>query len=88
MESLVLRFMIFKEDSYFIARDHMEIIPLYMGWDQHGTFYVASELQALEGVCTKIELFPPGHYYHSKDEAPVLVHPRLDGIRCGKRQHH
>jgi asparagine synthase (glutamine-hydrolysing) len=23
---------------YFIARDHMGIIPLYIGWDQHGTF--------------------------------------------------
>ncbi len=54
-------------DAYFVARDHMGIIPLYMGWDQHGTFYVASELKALEGVCTKIELFPPGHYLSSKD---------------------
>ncbi len=65
-----------QEDSYFIARDHMGIIPLYMGWDQHGTFYVASELKALEGVCTKIELFPPGHYYHSKDEVPVRWYTR------------
>jgi asparagine synthase (glutamine-hydrolysing) len=53
-------------DSYLIARDHMGIIPLYMGWDQDGTFYVASELKALEGVCSKIELFPPGHYLDSK----------------------
>jgi asparagine synthase (glutamine-hydrolysing) len=44
----------------------MGIIPLYIGWDMHGTFYVASELKALEGVCTKIELFPPGHYMTSK----------------------
>ena len=56
-----------KKDEYFIARDHMGIIPLYIGWDQHGTFYVASELKALEGVCTKIELFPPGHYMSSSD---------------------
>jgi asparagine synthase (glutamine-hydrolysing) len=56
-----------EKDEYFIARDHMGIIPLYMGWDENGTFYVASELKALEGVCTKIELFPPGHYLHSKD---------------------
>lgn len=57
-----------ENDSYFIARDHIGIIPLYMGWDGNGTFYVASELKALEGVCSKIELFPPGHYYHSKDK--------------------
>ncbi|MRI02169.1 asparagine synthase B [Kriegella sp. EG-1] len=56
-----------ENDVYFIARDHMGIIPLYIGWDQNGTFYVASELKALEGVCTKIELFPPGHYMSSSD---------------------
>jgi asparagine synthase (glutamine-hydrolysing) len=56
-----------EKDEYFIARDHMGIIPLYIGWDQNGTFYVASELKALEGVCTKIELFPPGHYLSSTD---------------------
>ncbi|MBT8179293.1 MAG: asparagine synthase B, partial [Eudoraea sp.] len=54
-------------DEYFVARDHMGIIPLYMGWDKNGTFYVASELKALEGFCNKIELFPPGHYLHSKE---------------------
>ncbi len=56
-----------EKDEYFVARDHMGIIPLYIGWDKHGTFYVASELKALEGFCTKIELFPPGHYLSSKD---------------------
>ena len=56
-----------EKDEYFVARDHMGIIPLYMGYDKHGTFYVASELKALEGICTKIELFPPGHYLHSKE---------------------
>ncbi|WP_353779781.1 asparagine synthase B [Winogradskyella sp. 3972H.M.0a.05] len=56
-----------EKDEYLIARDHMGIIPLYIGWDKFGTFYVASELKALEGVCTKIELFPPGHYLSSKD---------------------
>ncbi|WP_417866030.1 asparagine synthase B [Xanthomarina gelatinilytica] len=55
------------EDEYLVARDHMGIIPLYIGWDQNGTFYVASELKALESVCAKIELFPPGHYLSSKD---------------------
>ncbi len=56
-----------EKDEYFIARDHMGIIPLYIGWDKNGTFYVASELKALEGTCSKIELFPPGHYLHSSE---------------------
>lgn len=56
-----------EKDAYFIARDHIGIIPLYMGWDKNETFYVASELKALEGVCVRIEQFPPGHYFYSKD---------------------
>ena len=56
-----------EKDEYFIARDHMGIIPRYIGWDKYGTFYVASELKALEGICTTIELFPPGHFMSSKD---------------------
>jgi asparagine synthase (glutamine-hydrolysing) len=56
-----------EKDCYFIARDHIGIVPLYMGWDQSGNFYVASELKALEGVCNKIEEFLPGHYLYSKD---------------------
>jgi asparagine synthase (glutamine-hydrolysing) len=45
----------------------MGIVPLYKGWDKHGNFYVASELKSLEGVCPRIEVFPPGHYLYSKD---------------------
>ncbi|MEN8125031.1 MAG: asparagine synthase B [Bacteroidota bacterium] len=65
-----------EKDEYFAARDHIGVIPLYMGWDQNGTFYVASELKALEGVCTKIELFPPGHYYSSKDNKLIQWYKR------------
>ena len=63
-------------NEFFIARDHMGIVPLYMGWDKNGTFYVASELKALEGVCSKIELFPPGHYWFSKNSAPTRWYNR------------
>jgi asparagine synthase (glutamine-hydrolysing) len=65
------------KDEYFIARDHMGIIPLYIGWDKNGTFYVASELKALEGYCAKIELFPPGHYLSSKDGKLVQWYQRV-----------
>lgn len=57
-----------RDQSYLIARDHMGIIPLYQGWDANGQYYVSSELKALEGVCKKIEIFPPGHYYSSKEK--------------------
>jgi len=63
-------------DQYLVARDHMGIIPLYMGWDKFGTFYIASELKALEGVCNKIEIFPPGHFLLSGDSKPVRWYER------------
>jgi len=64
------------KDEFFIVRDHMGIIPLYMGWDKNGTFYVASELKALEGICSRIEIFPPGHYWHSNDSQPSRWYTR------------
>ena len=65
----IFAFALYDQDSgdYLIGRDHMGIVPLYMGWDKHGSFYVASELKALEGVCNKIEEFLPGHFLYSKD---------------------
>ena len=57
-----------EKDLFLIGRDHIGIIPLYQGWDQDGTYYVASELKALEGFCNKIEEFLPGYYYYSADK--------------------
>ena len=56
-----------KTESYLIARDHIGICPLYTGYDEHGNFFVASEMKALIGHCKTIEEFPPGHYLYSKD---------------------
>lgn len=67
-----------ENDSYFIARDHIGIIPLYMGWDKSGNFYVASELKALEGVCSRIQEFLPGHYIYSKDGTDLKKWYRRD----------
>ena len=55
------------EKEFLVARDHIGIIPLYMGRDEMDTLFISSELKALEGRCTKIEIFPPGHYMSSKD---------------------
>ena len=55
------------EDAYLIGRDHMGIIPMYMGYDERGNFYVASEMKALTPVCKSVQEFPPGHYLWSKD---------------------
>ncbi|NEU06871.1 asparagine synthase B [Flavihumibacter sp. R14] len=60
-----------EKDCYLIARDHMGIIPLYMGWDKFGNFYVSSELKALEGTCNKIQEFLPGHFIYSKESTEL-----------------
>lgn len=56
-----------EKDAYLIARDHIGIIPLYTGYDEHGNFYVSSEMKALASVCKTISEFPPGHYMWSKE---------------------
>ena len=55
-------------DEYLIARDPIGVIPLYIGYDDDGTVYCASELKALEGFCDRYEPFLPGHYYWSREK--------------------
>ena len=55
------------QHRYLIARDPIGVIPLYIGYDEDGTVYVASELKALEGMCERYEPFPPGHLMDSAD---------------------
>ncbi|MGC4021129.1 MAG: asparagine synthase B [Cyclobacteriaceae bacterium] len=77
-----------EKDAYLIGRDHIGIIPLYMGWDKVNNFYVASELKALEGVCVKIQEFPRGHYLYSKDGKPTQWYKRdwesFDAVKNNK----
>ncbi|STQ71964.1 asparagine synthase B [Hafnia alvei] len=56
-----------EKNSYLIGRDHLGIIPLYMGYDENGNFYVASEMKALVPVCRTIKEFPAGSYMSSDD---------------------
>lgn len=71
-------FVLYDEDSesYLIARDHIGIIPLYTGFDEHGNFYVASELKALVPICRTVQEFPPGHYMWSKTGELVKYYER------------
>ena len=64
----IFAFVLYDEerDEFLIARDPIGVIPLYIGYDDNGMVYVASELKALEGQCVRYEPFLPGHYYWSK----------------------
>ena len=59
-----------KTQSWTIARDHLGIVPLYLGWMPHGALVVASELKALEHICVRTQPFPPGHVWTSAMTQP------------------
>ncbi|CCN72002.1 asparagine synthase B [Vibrio nigripulchritudo] len=65
-----------EKDTYLVGRDHIGIIPLYQGYDEHGNYYVASEMKALVPVCKTISEFPPGCYYGSGDTEPQRYYVR------------
>lgn len=56
-----------EKDEYLIARDPIGVIPLYIGRDREGHVMVSSELKGLEGFADQYEVFPPGHYYSSRE---------------------
>lgn len=78
-----------RNDSFFIARDHLGIIPLYYGYDNLGQYFISSELKSLEGFCDEISQFPPGHYIHSiKGMDPIQYYKRdwenYDAVKTNK----
>ena len=56
-----------EKQTWLIGRDHIGIIPLYMGNDEHGNLFVASEMKSLVPVCRSIKEFPAGSYMSSTD---------------------
>ena len=65
-----------EKNAFLVARDPIGVIPLYIGWNDDGSIYVASELKALEGVCRNIEPFLPGHYWYSDEKKMVRWYKR------------
>lgn len=56
-----------KNQCYLIGRDHIGMIPLYIGYDLKKNLYISSEMKALVSVCNTIQEFPPGSYLWSPD---------------------
>ena len=57
-------------DTYFIFRDNVGKTPLYIGWGNDGSVYVASEMKSIVNECTRFQNFPPGHCYSNKGPSP------------------
>jgi asparagine synthase (glutamine-hydrolysing) len=56
---------ILDDETLFLARDPIGIKPLYLGFAP-GALYFASEIKAFPAGLERIEVFPPGHWYHSQ----------------------
>ncbi|XPE55280.1 hypothetical protein ACNKHW_04065 [Shigella flexneri] len=74
-----------RKNACLIGRDHLGIIPLYMGYDEHGQLYVASEMKALVPVCRTIKEFPAELSVKPGRRNPLLLSSRLVRLRCGER---
>lgn len=64
------------KNTYLIGRDHMGIIPLYMGYELKQNFYIASEMKALIPICQTLSIFPPGNYLSSESGKMVKYYKR------------
>lgn len=64
------------ENAFFVARDPIGVIPLYMGKDKNGTSYFSSEMKSLVGKCQNIKEFPPGHYMTNNDTKPIKYYKK------------
>lgn len=53
-----------EQDRYFVGRDHLGIIPVYIGRGALGEFFVCSELKAFHDYATtSIEILKPGNIF-------------------------
>ena len=78
-----------QQERFFVTRDHLGIIPVYIGRGSHGEFFVASELKAFHDFATSIEILLPGNYdyfnlilfHYNKDITTTQNYKnKLDGI--------
>lgn len=61
----VYAFAVLNERDLFLARDPLGIKPLYF-CRHEGWLYFASEIKALTPISERVQEFPPGHWYHSR----------------------
>ena len=65
----VFAFVVINENDrndYIVARDALGIKPLYVGEDDKGRIFIASEMKAIIDKVTKIKQFEPGYVFSKK----------------------
>ena len=46
-----------RNESWYLARDHLGIKPIYYAWDEKSNFYFSSELKSFEGLLLIKEIY-------------------------------
>jgi len=59
-----------EKDLFMAVRDHVGITPLYIGWGDDGSIWIASEMKAIQDKCARLQQFPPGHMFSNKGDKP------------------
>lgn len=52
-----------KKNKFYVVRDHIGIIPVYMGRGINGEFYVCSEMKGFHDYAKTIDILLPGSIY-------------------------
>lgn len=60
-----------KKNKFVVIRDHIGIIPVYIGKGKNGEFFVCSEMKAFHDEAANIQILLPGHYYDSELDKQV-----------------
>jgi len=69
-----------KTGEFFIARDHMGMVPVYIGVGPNGEKYVSSEMKTICEVAVDIQMLEPGHYITNDWQPTRWYNPTWDDL--------
>lgn len=49
-----------ENNTFLAARDHIGIIPMYVGKSSSGAVFVSSELKVIHDECVEVDILKPG----------------------------
>lgn len=83
----IFGFVIMDEDKGIVmaGRDPIGVKPLYYGYDADGKIWFTSEMKTIIDEVVKVEVFPPGHFYHSQLGFVKYYHPKWDTLPATKK---
>lgn len=65
-----------EKNSFIVGRDHVGIIPAYIGVGKNDEIYVSNELKAIHDYCVSLEILKPGHFIKDGIEQQKWYSPK------------